>query len=176
MTTEALLRAGPADVLDCRCDRDDFVAWLNMKLTSLSLDALYSSYLVSMLEQGADASSFIRNLADGDVSPQVKHALLIINLRLHRAWPSHVIIAASHLNIWCRRILLCVLHCNLFAQQALDALISELWQRWYGEDAAAGTVFAPGEPLNATHCNTQSYVSSVHMCAHISSKSALEFD
>jgi hypothetical protein len=83
MTTQALLHGtdddvfngGPVNMTEPTCDRDGFVAWLNLKLAGLGLDALYSSYLVSMLEQGADASSFIRNLAAGNVSPQVQHSL-----------------------------------------------------------------------------------------------------
>jgi hypothetical protein len=68
-----VLNGAPVNVTEPACDRDGFVAWLNLKLAGLGLDALYSSYLVSMLEEGADASSFIRNLAAGNVSPQVLH-------------------------------------------------------------------------------------------------------
>jgi hypothetical protein len=157
-----VLNGAPVNATEPTCDRDGFVAWLNLKLAGLGLDALYSSYLVSMLEQGADASSFIRNLAVGNVSPQVLHILCS---------SEHIPHALMSLQ---RAISSAIQHnssvgesepCTTSAQ-ALDALISELWQRWYGEDAAAGTVFAPGEAHTVSTYTHNRVLHTANTCVH----------
>eukprot|EP00611_Tribonema_gayanum_P001566 TRINITY_DN11143_c0_g1_i1.p1 TRINITY_DN11143_c0_g1~~TRINITY_DN11143_c0_g1_i1.p1 ORF type:complete len:733 (+),score=253.24 TRINITY_DN11143_c0_g1_i1:124-2322(+) len=45
--------------------KEEYVAWLNAQLGDMGLDALYSTYLVSLLEQGSDAGCYLKSLAQG---------------------------------------------------------------------------------------------------------------
>mmetsp|Transcript_3130 Transcript_3130/g.4813 ORF Transcript_3130/g.4813 Transcript_3130/m.4813 type:complete len:689 (-) Transcript_3130:104-2170(-) len=58
--------------------REEYVKWLNLELARLCLEPIYSSYLVSMLEQGGDAGFYLRTVMNeiGTIAPNDIEALV----------------------------------------------------------------------------------------------------